>query len=876
MTAVAQTSGSRHRMPLLRTALLAVACLLQACPVLAGEPSPRERVLLESGWRFMRGDPGPAEDLGYDVLAPWILPTGNPFIRDPGKRHTRPSGNPGGERPWVRRDYDDRDWARVTLPHDWAIAGPFLPDGSYGGMGRLPSWGVGWYRRALDIPESDAGRTLFLEVEGAMSYASVWLNGQLVGGWPYGYNSWRVDLTPHVRPGEANQLAIRLDNPPDSSRWYPGGGLYRDVWLVRAGGVRVGQWGSHVTTPEVSAETAVVDVGTSIDNDTGTDVTVQVVTGVYPLGPDGARDSAPVATAGPERVRVPAGGGARAQAAVTLERPRLWGPPPNQVPNLYAAVTTLTQEGEVLDRVETVFGIRSLRYDADTGVHVNDERIALQGVNNHHDLGALGAAFNLRAAERQLEILREIGVNALRTSHNPPAPGLLALADRMGFLVVDEIFDVWRRPKTPRDFHRIFDDWHEQDLRAFVRRDRNHPSVILWSVGNEVGEQLTGEGGGALTARLVAIVRQEDPHRPVTVAMNWADADMPMPAELDVIALNYQGVGIRTLPSDFPAFRKQFPNKMIFSSESAAALSSRGEYLFPVAGAGSNPVRPGVGGDPEARQVSAYEIHAADFGSSPDKSFALHDQHPFAAGEFVWSGFDYLGEPTPYYSARSSYFGIVDLAGFPKDRYWLYQSRWRPDLPMVHILPHWTWPERVGEVTPVHVFTSGDEVELFLNGESLGRQEKAPYQYRLRWDYVTYEPGQLKAVAYRDGREWAVATVRTAGPPVRLALAADRAAIAADGRDLSFVTLRVTDENGAIAPRANDIVTFSIEGPGELVATDNGDPTSFVPFTSPERRAFNGLALAIVRGIPGQPGRITLRAESPSLAPAELTLTSRE
>ena len=877
MTAVAQTSCvHHHRMPCVRIMLLAVAWLLQASPALAGAPTPRERVLLDAGWRFSRGDPGPAEDLGYDVLAPWILPTGNAFIRDPGQRHTRPAGNPGGEQPWVRGDYDDRDWARVTLPHDWAIAGPFLPEGSYGGMGRLPSWGVGWYRRALEIPASDAGKALFLEVEGAMSHASVWLNGQLVGGWPYGYNTWRVDLTPYVRPGEANQLAIRLDNPPDSSRWYPGGGLYRDVWLVRTGRVRVAQWGSYLTTPEVSAEAAVVEVATSVDNDTGAEVTVQVVTGIYALGPDGARDAAPVATTGPGRVRVPAGGGGRAQASVTLERPRLWGPPPNQVPNLYAAVTTLTRESEVLDRVETVFGIRSLRYDADSGVHVNGERIALQGVNNHHDLGALGAAFNLRAAERQLEILREMGVNALRTSHNPPAPGLLVLADRMGFLVVDEIFDAWRRSKTPRDFHRIFDDWHEQDLRAFIRRDRNHPSVILWSVGNEVGEQLTGEDGGALTARLVGIVREEDPTRPVTAAMNWANADMPMPAELDVIALNYQGVGIRTLPSDFPAFRARFPDKLIFSSESAAALSSRGEYLFPVAGAGSNPVRPGVGGDPEARQVSAYEIYAADFGSSPDKSFALHDQHPFAAGEFVWSGFDYLGEPTPYYSARSSYFGIVDLAGFPKDRYWLYQSRWRPDLPMVHILPHWTWPERVGEITPVHVFTSGDEVELFLNGESLGRQEKAPYQYRLRWDYVAYEPGELQAVAYRDGREWARTTVRTAGPPARLELVADRPAIAADGRDLSFVTLRVTDESGLVVPRANDTVTIFIEGPGELVATDNGDPTSFVPFTSAERPAFNGLALAIVRGFPGRPGRITLRAESSALAPALLTLTSHE
>jgi beta-galactosidase len=552
----------------------------------------------------------------------------------------------------------------------------------------------------------------------------------------------------------------------------------------------------------------------------------------------------------------------------------LWGPPPNQAPNRYVAVTTVRHADETVDRVETPFGIRSVRFDPDTGIHINGERIVLHGVNNHHDLGALGAAFNARAAERQLEILRGMGANALRTSHNPPAPELLELADRMGFLVVDEIFDVWERKKTPLDFHLIFEDWHEQDLRAFIRRDRNHPSVILWSVGNEVGEQQTGEDGAAIAKSLVRIVREEDPSRLVTTAMNWAEADMPLPATMDVINLNYQGVGVRTLPSDFPAYRKQFPDKVIFSSESASALSSRGEYQFPVSGSVSGPVRPGAGGDPATGHVSAYELHAADFGSSADKSFSLHDQHPYVAGEFVWTGFDYLGEPTPYDSSRSSYSGIVDLAGFRKDRFYLYQSRWRPDLPMAHILPHWTWPERIGEVTPVHVFTSGDAAELFVNGESQGRQEKAPYQYRLRWDYVIYEPGEVKVVAYRNGKEWATSTVRTAGAPVQLDASADRSTISADGRDLSFITVRVTDENGRTVPRARNRITFSIEGPAEIVATDNGDPTSFVPFQSAERGAFNGLALAIVRGMAGQPGTVTLRAQSVSLRGDAVALRS--
>lgn len=867
--------------------------------------SPREKVLINSDWRFKRGDPESlAVDLRYDVLPevdesadgkaadarpeeavmvdttgqkflkPWIMPTGNAFIKDPAKRHVRPPGNPGGDVSYVQDDFDDGRWEKVSLPHDWAIEGPFLETGPDGGMGRLASWGVGWYRRDLDIPASDDGKSIFLYIEGAMSYASVWLNGHLVGGWPYGYNSWRLDLTPFVVPGGANQLAIRLDNPPASSRWYPGAGLYRDVWLIKTNPVHVSQWGVYVTTPKVSEASATIELAVSIDNDVGADAVVDVSTEIYGLDTDGERIGRSVSTIKPKRVRVAAGASAVVKASTTVSDPRLWGPPPNQTPSRYLAVTMVGRDGEIVDRVETTFGVRTVQFDPDTGVHVNGERIVLNGVNNHHDLGALGAAFNVRAAERQLEILREMGANALRMSHNPPAPELLELADRMGFLVVDEIFDVWMREKTPLDFHLIFEDWHEQDLRAFVRRDRNHPSVVLWSVGNEVGEQHTGKEGAAIAEKLVNIVYEEDPGRLVTTAMNWADADMPLPATMDVISLNYQGVGVRTLPSDFPAYRKQFPDKVILSSESASALSSRGEYLFPVSGSVSGPVRPGVGGNPDTGHVSAYELHAADFGSSPDKSFSLHDQHPYVAGEFVWTGFDYLGEPTPYDSSRSSYSGIIDLAGFRKDRFYLYQSRWRPDLPMVHILPHWTWPERIGEVTPVHVFTSGDAAELFINGQSQGLQAKAPYQYRLRWDYVAYQPGEIKAVAYKDGKEWAISTVRTAGAPARLELTADRSTIAADGRDLSFVTVRITDERGVKAPRANDLITFSIEGPGEIVATDNGDPTSFVPFQSSGRPAFNGLALAIVRGIPGQPGAITVRATSRSLRGDEVALQS--
>jgi beta-galactosidase len=543
----------------------------------------------------------------------------------------------------------------------------------------------------------------------------------------------------------------------------------------------------------------------------------------------------------------------------------------------------VSSAGRLTDTYETPFGIRSLRFDPDTGIQVNGQRIQVKGVNNHHDLGALGAAFNTRAAERQLELLREMGCNAIRMSHNPPAPELLELTDRMGFLVVDEAFDAWARRKTPLDFHLIFPEWHEPDLRALVRRDRNSPSVILWSIGNEVGEQYTGEEGAALAKRLHDIVREEDPTRPTTTAMNFAKPDMPLPAAVDVISLNYQGEGIRQAaefagtdrirtPPQYPAFHEKFPDKVILSSETGSAFSSRGVYLFPVSREVSAPVRDGRGGDSKSRQVSAYELHAVDFGSSADKVFASVARHPYVAGEFVWTGWDYLGEPTPYYESRSSYSGIIDLAGFKKDRFHLYQAHWRPEHPMAHIVPHWTWPERSGQVTPVHVFTSGEEGELFLNGRSLGRKRKGPYEYRLRWDEVVYEPGTVEVVAYKDGRRWATERVRTAQQPRHLEALPDRAAIRADGRDLSFVTVRVVDKDGVVVPRADHKIRFTVEGPGEIVATDNGDPTSFEVFPSPERNAFSGLCLAIVRAT--APGRIRLTASSEGLGAGTAVITA--
>jgi len=907
--------------PLGRGLLVGMALVLTpawAVDMVRAQTSPRERISLNADWRFMKyASQEEADDLIYDVrpkvrnyrddraadarpteavkvaveqavLKPWILPAGNDFIKDPARRHVRPEGNPGGEFPHVQEDFNDGSWERVDLPHDWAIEGPFhvgWGEGVGGGMGRLPSPGVGWYRKKLDIPTSDAGKSIFVDVDGAMSYAMVWLNGKLVGGWPYGYASWRVDLTPYVSPGRENLLAIRLDNPPDSSRWYPGGGIYRNVWLVKTDPVHVGQWGTFVTMRDVSEAAATIDLQVTIDNDSQADAAIEASTHVFALNSEGSRTGDAVARFESLKTQIGAGKSARVAGSITLENPRLWGPPPAQIPHRYVAVTALWHQGKLVDRYETRFGIRSLRFDPDSGLHVNGERICIKGVNQHHDLGALGAAFNARAAERQLEMLREMGCNAIRMAHNPPAPELLELTDRMGFLVIDEIFDVWEQKKTPLDFHLLFPDWHEQDLRALVRRDRNHPSVIVWSIGNEVGEQYTGDKGAAVARRLHDIARDEDPTRPTTVAMNWAKPDMPLPEVADVISLNYQGEGIRDAPAYsglrgirtpplYPAFHEALPRKLILSSENAAALSSRGTYLFPVIDGISAPVKDGLGGDPKEQHVSAYELYTADFGSSADKVLGSLDRHPYVAGGFAWSGWDYLGEPTPYYGARSSYFGIIDLAGFKKDRFYLYQAHWRPDLPMVHILPHWTWPDRVGQITPVHVFTSGDEAELFLNGKSLGRKAKGQYEYRLRWDDVTYQPGELKVVAYKKGREWATDVMRTAGEAARLLAKADRSEIAADGRDLSFVTIEIADQDSVLVPRSKNRVRFSIDGPGEIVATDNGDPASFESFQSKERNAFNGLCLAIVRAKPGQFGTITLRAESESVEEAMVSIRS--
>lgn len=470
-------------------------------------------------------------------------------------------------------------------------------------------------------------------------------------------------------------------------------------------------------------------------------------------------------------------------------------------------------------------------------------------------------------------------------SHSPPAPELLELTDRLGFLVMDEVFDMWEQQKTIADQHLTFLDWHEPILRAFLRRDRNHPSIVAWSIGNEVSEQ-TNATGAVVAQTLHDIVREEDPTRLSTASMNAAQPNMTFPRVLDILSLNYQGEGIRDPPAylNLPGrktkplyadFHAAFPEKMLLSSETAAALSTRGTYIFPVTAGISAPVNNTSGGNSTTLHVSAYELYTADFGSSPDKVFATQGRDPFVAGEFVWSGWDYLGEPTPYYSARSSYFGIIDLAGFKKDRFYLYQSRWSPDLTMAHILPHWTWPDRLNQATPVHVFSAADEAELFLNGKSQGRQRKDAHTYRFRWDDVKYQPGELHVVTYKNGSKWAEDTVQTSGKAVKLEITADRTSIRAYGNDLSFITVKVLDKKGTMVPQPTSPIVFSVTGAGEIVATDNGDPTDFTPFPSKKRKSFGGLALAIVRIEDFDSRPITVTASAEGLQSAQVTLDLR-
>jgi len=779
---------------------------------------------------------------------------------------------------------NDSGWRAVDLPHDWAIEGPFS-DTLENNTGLLPWKGIGWYRKQFTLDDSDREKRIYIDIDGAMANAKVWLNGKYVGEWPYGYTSFRLDLTPHVSFDTENIIAVRLDTKNWDSRWYPGAGLYRNVWLVKTSQVHIAHNGVFCTTPEVNKGRAVISVLSEVENHLSDPVPVSVKATIYKLNSQGEQSSDVFGESPGATAPIPCMQTHDFRDDIIITQPILWD---IDDPQLYRVIVTIAIGNDIMDSYGVNIGLRTINFTARDGFYLNGQKVDIKGVCNHHDLGALGAAFNLRAAERQLEILKEMGCNAIRTSHNPPAPELLDLCDRMGFLVEDEAFDAWRIGKKPLDYNKIFNAWHAEDLKALVRRDRNHPSVILWSIGNEVPDQ----NNPYLSESLRTIVKSEDNTRPVTAGCDRDESGTNgFQKTLDVFGINYRLYR-------YEAFFNLEDNKNLpfHSSESASTVSSRGEYFFPVVQGDLNNNLPGKG----IFQISSYDLAYPFWATTPDQQWEMIDKYPGTFGEFVWTGFDYLGEPTPYYGdltgvkpesvmykrikemldkqgvkevpSRSSYFGILDLAGFKKDRFWLYQSKWRPDLPMAHILPHWNWPERKGLVTPVHVYTSGDEAELFLNGQSLGRKKKGQYEYRLRWDEVKYQPGELKVVAYKNGEKWAENIMRTTGEPYQLTMSADRPSIAADSKDLVFITVRIEDKDSLMVPRSKNQLNFSIEGPGRIVATDNGDATSHESFQSTSKKAYNGMCLVIVAAENGASGNIVLNAASKGLKGTSTTI----
>jgi beta-galactosidase len=789
----------------------ASAAVSESSPAGPGETETRTRISFNLGWKFMKHDRDAAEIQGAEMAG-----------------------------------FDDSGWRSLDLPHDWGIEGPFT-DEVDSAEGRLPFPGIGWYRKRFKAPAE--GKLVFVEFDGVMRHAQVWLNGEEVGGWPYGYSSFSLDLTPHLKYGDQdNVIAVRCENEAESSRWYPGSGIYRNVWLTVVNPVHVAHWGTYVATPELSDARAKVWIRTEVLNQTAEPKEVAVETVI--VDADGRK-----VTGSELSTTIRANAKTELFYTTAVRDPVLWDV---DNPYMYEAITLVKTAGEVVDEYRTPFGIRTFRFDADKGFFLNGRYMKIKGVNLHHGLGPLGTAVNRRAIQRQLEIMKSMGCNAIRTAHNPPARELLDLCDEMGLLVMDEAFDEWFRGKMPHAYHKLFDEWAERDLRAMVRRDMNHPCIIAWSIGNEI-PGLGSQRGAETARRLAHICREEDPSRPVSIgnSARYSEVEDALKV-LDVVGANY-----RSNTGNYDSALAAYPEMKLVATESCALVSSRGVYFFPVKKV-MNENRDG--------QVSSYDLTNLVFGGPPDEEFRAQEEAPYVAGEFVWSGFDYLGEPEPCEDvARSTYFGIVDMCGFPKDRYYLYQSQWT-DEPMVHLLPHWNWPGREGEITPVFVYTNCASAELFVNGRSFGKKSKQKGVYRLKWEDVTYEPGSIKAIAYDNaGKALCSKEIKTAGEPAGIVLIPDRGTIDADGKDLSFVTVKIVDRDGNFCPTGDNLVNFKINGPATIAGVGNGNSMSYESFRANHRKAFNGLCLVVVRP-QRTPGKIEITASSNGLQSASLTI----
>lgn len=762
-------------------------------------------------------------------------------------------------------DFDDSDWQTVVVPHDWAITGPFdkeidkqvvaivqnnekVASEKTGRTGALPYIGVGWYRTKFQVPQFIDGKKVLLTFDGAMSEAQVFVNGTKVGHRPYGYSYFYFDVSEYLIKGQENTLAVRLENHGKSSRWYPGAGLYRKVQLIVKDEVSFMHWGTFVTTPFISEEQAKVNVKTEVDG-----ANLKLVTEIRDA--DGKR----VSQNSSEQMF-----GNTMEQNLEVPNPKLWSP---ETPYLYTANLKLYQDEQLKDEQQIRFGIRQIAYDSCKGFVLNGEVTKFKGVCLHHDLGPIGAAINTAALRRQLAILKDMGCNAVRSSHNMPSLEQLELCDEMGFLFLAESFDEWAKAKVENGYHRFFDQWAEKDVVNLVRATRNHPSIVMWSSGNEVPDQF-GSQGVKRAKWLQDIFHREDSTRPVTVGMDQVKAVMEsgFGAVLDIPGLNYR-------THLYQEAYEKFPQGFILGSETASTVSSRGIYKFPVE-QGKN-VQYADG------QSSSYDLEACSWSNVPDEDFVLQDDHDWVIGEFVWTGFDYLGEPTPYdnyWPSRSSYFGICDLAGLPKDRYYLYRSRWNTEDETLHILPHWNWKGREGETTPVFVYTNHPSAELFVNGKSQGVQKKnhsSPQnRYRLMWMDVKYEPGTLKVIAFDEpGNKVAEKEMYTAGAPHHLELSADRKVIAADGNDLCYVTVSVVDKDGNLCPKAAHDLSFKVKGAGTYRAACNGDATSLQMFHLPTMKAFSGKLVVLVQAT-DKPGNIQLEVSGKGLKKGTLGIIS--
>ncbi len=757
---------------------------------------------------------------------------------------------------------DDSQWRLLDLPHNWSIEGEFSKDNPAGtGGGALPG-GVGWYRKTFALSDSNKEKLTFIEFDGVYRNSEIWINGHYLGKRPYGYSSFEYELTPFLKYGsDKNVLAVKVDNSQQpNSRWYSGSGIYRNVWLVTTEKVFVDHWGTFVATPEMSEESATILIKTRVRNAMPQDQPIILRTVLVD------KNGNEVALANSDGT-VPKDSVFEIVQNLMVKNPQLWS---IENPVLYNAVTKVERGGITSDEYRTTFGIRTFTFDSAKGFFLNGKHLKILGVCDHHDLGCLGAAINTRALQRQLELLKEMGCNAIRTSHNPPAPELLDLCDKMGFIVMDEAFDMWMKEKTKYDYHLDFAEWHRRDLEDMVLRDRNHPSVFIWSIGNEIAEQWDHKdsSGSVIARELAGIIRSLDTTRQITSNCNDQNPDNPIirSGALDLIGYSYA-------QNDYRLFTTVYPGKKLIGSETTSALETRGHYDMPSDSIRRWPIRwdlPFTAGNPD-NTVSAYDNVSAPWGATHEEAWSLVKKYDFVSGMFIWTGFDYLGEPTPYeWPSRSSYFGIMDLAGFPKDVYYMYQSEWTSK-PVLHLFPHWNWNK--GDTVDVWAFTNCEEVELFLNGKSLGTQKKTGGQLHLMWR-VPFEAGTLKAIGRISGKETLSDEVSTAGAPAKVVLQADRKVIAADGRDLSFVTVKVLDDKGTPVPDAANLVHFKISGNGKIAGVDNGSETDHDSFKADYRKAFKGLCLVVVQSSE-KAGEIHLTAASDGLKGSEITIETK-